>query len=80
VTSGDRRGVSCGLGRRLRDRGCHVRPDLLGNPLTAHYTADYRTFDGLAFPTRRHVLRRSPGGTTLGDRLITLDLHSVAVS
>jgi hypothetical protein len=48
--------------------------------LTAHYTADYRTFDGLAFPTRRHVLRRSPGGTTLGDRLITLDLHSVAVS
>ncbi|MFI5613411.1 hypothetical protein [Amycolatopsis sp. NPDC051903] len=55
-------------------------PGLLGNPLTAHYTTEYRTFDGFAFPTRRYVLRREPDGTTSGDRLIHLDLDSVSVA
>jgi hypothetical protein len=33
-----------------------------GDPV-AHYTEDYKTFDGLAFPTRRRVYRRNPGRT-----------------
>ena len=52
-------------------------PDLLGNPLTAHYPADYREFDGFAFPTRRRMVRREPDDTTSGETLITLDIHSV---
>lgn len=55
-------------------------PDLLGNPLTAHYTTDYRTFDGFAFPTRRFVRRRQPDGTTSGGTLIFLNLDSISVS
>jgi hypothetical protein len=52
-------------------------PDLLGSPLTAHYPAEYRTFDGIAFPTRRRMVRREPDNTTSGGTLITLDVHSV---
>ncbi|MEV4267742.1 hypothetical protein [Kribbella sp. NPDC049584] len=55
-------------------------PDLLGNPLTAHYTTRYRWFDGFGFPTERFVLHREPDGTTSGDRLISLNIHSVSVS
>ncbi|GAA1193564.1 hypothetical protein [Pseudonocardia alaniniphila] len=55
-------------------------PDVLGNPLTAHYTTDYRTFDGFAFPTRRYVLRREPDNTTSGGQLITLNIHSVTLT
>jgi hypothetical protein len=33
--------------------------DVLGNPLTAHYTTEYRTYEEFAFPTRRFVLRRA---------------------
>jgi hypothetical protein len=52
-----------------------------GNPLTAHYTADYRTFDGFGFPTRRRVLRRNPDNTTSEEPVIvSLDIHSVALS
>lgn len=52
-------------------------PDLLGNPLTAHYTGGYRTFDGFVFATRRSMVRRLPDGTTTGGQLIFLDIHSV---
>ncbi|SEE35131.1 hypothetical protein [Streptomyces sp. KS_5] len=52
-------------------------PDLLGNPLTAHYPAEYRTFDGFAFPTRRHMVHREADDSTSGGTLITLDIHSV---
>lgn len=52
-------------------------PDVLGNPLTAHYTGDYRTYDGFAFPTRRRVKRRQPDNTTFGETIINLDIHSV---
>ncbi|MFJ1767330.1 hypothetical protein ACIOD2_43850 [Amycolatopsis sp. NPDC088138] len=55
-------------------------PDILGNPLTAHYTGGYRTFDGFTFPTRRYMVRREPDGTTSGGPLITLDLHSVTTT
>ena len=53
-------------------------PDLLGSPLTAHYTAGYRRFDGFVFATRRSMVRRLPDGTTAGGELIFLHLHSVA--
>ncbi|MEU3183564.1 hypothetical protein ABZ707_05020 [Streptomyces sp. NPDC006923] len=52
-----------------------------GTPLTAHYTAGYKTFDGFGFPTRRWVVRRKPDGTTLAAPVIvSLDIHSVSVS
>lgn len=52
-----------------------------GRPLTAHYTADYKTFSGFGFPTRRWALRRNPDGTTLAEPVIvSLDIHSVTVS
>jgi hypothetical protein len=47
----------------------------------AHYTAGYKTFDGLAFPTRRRVYRRNPDGTP--DRsvtAITLDIHDITTT
>ena len=47
----------------------------------AHYTEGYKTFDGLAFPTRRRVYRRNPGSTP--DRslaAITLDIHDITAA
>ena len=47
----------------------------------AHYTEGYKTFDGLAFPTRRRVYRRNPGSTP--DRslaAITLDIHDITAT
>jgi hypothetical protein len=54
--------------------------DILGGTATAHYTADYRTFDGFGFPTRRRVVRRQPDNTTSGPVLIALDIHSLSLS
>ena len=54
--------------------------EVLGGTATGHYTADYRTFDGFGFPTRRRVVRRQPDNTTSGPVLITLDIHSVTLS
>jgi hypothetical protein len=47
----------------------------------AHYTEGYKTFDGLAFPTRRRVYRRNPDSTP--DRsltAITLDIHDITAA
>jgi hypothetical protein len=47
----------------------------------AHYTEGYKTFNGLAFPTRRTVYRRNPDGTP--DRsltAITLDIHDITAA
>lgn len=49
-----------------------------GNSPAAHFTSDYRTFDGLAIPTRREVFRRSPDGAP-EIRVITVDIHDVVV-
>ncbi|HUB42007.1 MAG TPA: hypothetical protein VMA72_24430 [Streptosporangiaceae bacterium] len=54
--------------------------DILGGTATAHYTADYRTFDGFGFPTRRRVRRRQPDNTTSGPVLISIDIHSLTLS
>ena len=51
-----------------------------GDPV-AHYTEGYKTFDGLAFPTRRRVYRRNPNGTP--DRsltAITLDIDDLTAA
>jgi hypothetical protein len=52
--------------------------DVLGGTSTAHYTADYRTFNGFGFPTRRWAMRRQPDETTSGPVIINLDIHSVS--
>ena len=47
----------------------------------AHYTEGDKTFDGLAFPTRRRVYRRNPDATP--DRsvtAITLDIHDITAA
>ncbi|GAA4263677.1 hypothetical protein [Dactylosporangium darangshiense] len=47
----------------------------------AHYVDDYKTFDGLVFPTRRRVHRRKPDGTANLDLAsITIDIHNVTSS
>jgi hypothetical protein len=54
--------------------------ELRGLP-AAHYCTDYKTFDGFNFPTRRWVVPRKPDNTSPdGPALVTLDLHSVALS
>jgi hypothetical protein len=47
----------------------------------AHYTEGYKTFDGIAFPTRRQVYRRNLDSTP--DRsltAITLDIHDITAA
>jgi len=51
-----------------------------GDPV-AHYTEGYKTFDGLAFPTRRRVYRRNPGSTPdRSQAAITLDIHDITAA
>lgn len=54
--------------------------ELLGGQPTAHYSGDYRTFDGFPFATRRWVVPREPGNTTAdGPVLVSIDIQSVTV-
>ena len=49
--------------------------------LVAHYADQYKTFDSLAFPTRRRAYRRNPDGTP--DRSlagITVDIHDITIA
>jgi hypothetical protein len=65
-----------GLLRRL-DYTTEVNAD----DRVAHYTEGYKTFDGLAFPTRRRVYRRNRDSTA--DRsvtAITLDIHDITAA
>ena len=51
-----------------------------GDPV-AHYTEGYKTFDGLAFPTRRRVYRRNPASTAdRSQAAITLDIHDITAA
>jgi len=51
------------------------------NAQIAHYTQGYKTFDGLAFPTRRRVYRRNPDGTPDRSRTaITLDIGDITIA
>ena len=59
----------------------NVRQHVNAGDLVAHYTEGYKTFDGLAFPTRRRVYRRNPDSTP--DRSvtpITLDIHDITAA
>ena len=56
-------------------------PDVTGHPPIAHYTHDYKTFESLAFPTRRLVHLRGPDGVANQDFApITIDIHDVTVA
>ena len=61
-------------------RRMNYSPDVTGSPPVAHYTHDYRTFDGFAFPTRRLVHLHDVGG--VADQHfapITIDVAPVTV-
>ena len=54
--------------------------DVNANAVVAHYTEEYKTFDGLVFPTRRRVHRRNPDGTSdRSQTAITIDIYEIAV-
>jgi len=58
-----------------------IAVEVNANAQIAHYTQGYKTFDGLAFPTRRRVYRRNPDGTP--DRsltAITLDIGDITIA
>jgi hypothetical protein len=56
-------------------------PDVTGNPPVAHYTHDYKTFDGFVFPTRRAVyLHDASGVANKGFAPITIDVAAVKVA
>jgi hypothetical protein len=54
--------------------------DVNANAVVAHYADEYKTFDGLVFPTRRRVHRRNPDGTPdRSQTAITIDIYEIAV-
>jgi hypothetical protein len=65
-----------GLIRRL-DYGAAV----VGGIPTAHYTSDYRDFDGIKFATKRRALRRKPDGTAVPDAVaVAIDIDDIRLS
>jgi len=55
-------------------------PDVTGKPPIAHYTNDYKTFDGFLFPTRRLVhLHDADGVANQNFSPITIDVANVTV-
>jgi hypothetical protein len=53
-------------------------PQVTGNPPIAHYTDEYKTFDGFLFPTRRRVHLHDPSGIANPDlAVITMDVGTV---
>jgi hypothetical protein len=56
-------------------------PDVTGKPPVAHYTHDYKTFDGFLFATRRRVLLHDANGIADQDFApITMDVTDVQVA
>lgn len=55
--------------------------EVLNGLPAAHYSAGYRTFGGITFPTRRWVVPRNPDGTGAGGPvLVSLDIRSITLS
>ena len=55
-------------------------PDVTGSPSVAHYTHDFRTFDGFVFPTRRLIHLHGPDWKSdQGFAPITIDVADVVV-
>ena len=48
-------------------------PEVTGKPPVAHYTHEYKTFDGFLFPTRRRVLLHDANG--IADQGVCADHH-----
>jgi hypothetical protein len=56
-------------------------PDVTGSPPVAHYSYDYKSFDGFVFPTRRRVHLHDEKGIANKDFApITIDVTRVSVT
>ena len=66
---------------RLMQRRMDYSPDVTGKPPVAHYTHDWKTFDGFVFPTRRRVhLHDADGRADQSFAPITIDVQHVALT
>jgi hypothetical protein len=55
--------------------------DISGGSSAVHYVAEYQTFSGLLFPTRRRVFPRTPDGKAMAEPLlVSIDLSNVVLS
>jgi len=54
--------------------------DLTGVP-AAHYTSEYRNFDGIKIPTKRRAYRRNADGTSMTDGVgVVIDIADIKLS
>lgn len=65
--------------------GLIARLDYLANVTggvpTAHYTSDYRDFDGIKIPTKRRAYRRNADGTPMQDGIgVAIDIANIRFS
>jgi hypothetical protein len=65
--------------------GLITRLDYLANVTggvpTAHYTSEYRDFDGIKIPTRRRAYRRNADGTPISDKIsVAIDIADIRFS
>lgn len=55
--------------------------DVVGGVPTAHYTSDYREFDGIKIPTKRRAYRRNADGTPIQDGVgVAIDISNIRLS
>ena len=55
--------------------------DVVGGIPTAHYTSDYREFDGIKIPTKRRAYRRNADGTPIQDGIVVaIDISNIRFS
>lgn len=69
----------------IDDNGLIARLDYLANVVggipTAHYTSDYRDFDGIKIPTKRRAYRRNADGTPIQDGVVVaIDISNIRLS
>lgn len=52
--------------------------EIAGNTPGAHYVSEYRTVQGILFPTRRRIFPRQPDGTAASEPLVvSIDLDNI---
>jgi hypothetical protein len=55
--------------------------NVVGGIPTAHYTSDYRDFDGIKIPTKRRAYRRNADGTPIQDGIVVaIDISNIRLS
>jgi hypothetical protein len=55
-------------------------PDVTGVP-AAHYTSEYRDFDGIKIPTKRRAYRRNADSTPVTDGVaVAIDIADIKLS